>query len=156
MYSFICLTFFHRPTYTKYNIFQHDYQWLLDLMLVHNGTQIREEISKIVNYLAGDEKPYDIWSWHYSIQEQGTKVLSLEIYKYQIYTSGGGWQVKKGQAQLCNNKQQRKKEICDILSGKPTFAQDNLITLFYWIDVQCGIRNLPWFIHCHSLPDSLW
>lgn len=118
-------------------------------MLVNNGTQIREKINKIVNYLAGGEKPYDIRSWHYPIQEQGTKVLRLEVYKYQIYTSGGGWQVKKGQAQLCNNKQLRRKEICDIISGKPIFAQDNLITLFLldrcsvWYKKSALVYTLP-------------
>lgn len=38
------------------------------------------------------------------------ELLSLEVYKYQIYTSGGGWQVKKGQVQLCNNKRVRETE----------------------------------------------
>lgn len=38
------------------------------------------------------------------------ELLSLEVYKYQIYTSGGGWQAKKGQVQLCNNKRMREME----------------------------------------------
>lgn len=38
------------------------------------------------------------------------ELLSLEVYKYQIYTSGGGCQGKKGQVQLCNKKRVREME----------------------------------------------
>lgn len=41
-------------------------------------------------------------------RNKAKQLLRLEVYKYQIYTSGGGWQVEKGQAQLCNNKQMKK------------------------------------------------
>lgn len=98
-----------------------------------------------------------IWSWQYSIQEQGTKLPRLEVYKYQIYTSEGGWQVKKGQAQLCNNKQLGKKEraYVALYLGSSFLPKIISITLFYWIDAQCGRINLLWFIHCYSLLDSL-
>lgn len=47
-------------------------------MIVGFNAGKRENLDQIgkklnVNYHAGDEKPDDIWSWHYSIEEQGAK-----------------------------------------------------------------------------------
>lgn len=60
------------------------------------------------------------------------ELLSLEVYKYQIYTSGGGWQVKKGQEQLCNNKRVRETEraYVKLFMGRPFLSETILITLF--------------------------
>lgn len=79
------------------------------------------------------------------------EVLNLELYKYQICTSGGSWQFKYSSV-VRSEWERQKDRVCEIIHGKTIFIPDNLYYLLYWTDAQCVRRYMSWFIYCHSLP----